>query len=180
MRTVLTQQQIQDMSAPLPADSTYVVTNTAVMDAPLDFVWENLPKNVDISRIMRPYRGLPGAASWVVTQEFNEPGSNITYTMTDSSTIIETIFKRDPVTRHYAYGYLPPVPVFDFWQGNLFYSATPDGRTEVVWRYWLKPKDTLISRIGARLLKHLIWNGYTARGIKGMKAEVERLYREQA
>ncbi|MFE4779004.1 hypothetical protein ACFRI7_03550 [Streptomyces sp. NPDC056716] len=61
--------------------------------------------------------------------EFNEPGSDITYTMTDNSTITEAILKRDPATHHYVYGYLPPMPIFEFWQGNLFYAATPDGRT---------------------------------------------------
>ncbi|MFI1867295.1 hypothetical protein [Streptomyces jumonjinensis] len=116
----------------------------------------------------------------VVTPDFPEKGSTIVYTMTDGSTITETVFKRGPAAHHCVYGYLPPMPIFEFWQGNLFYSATPDGRTEVTWRYWIKPKNNLISKLGARLLKHFIWRHYTARGITGMKAEAERLYRDQA
>ena len=175
---MLTAQQIHHMSAPLPDDPTYVVTNATVIDAPLPFVWEHLPKSLDISRIMQPYRGLPGAARWETSPDFNGPGSTITYTMTDDSQIAETILKRSDY--HYVYAYLPPMRMFDFWQGNLFYSELPDGRTQVVWRYWLKPRDGLLNRLVARLLKRFIWRGYTARGIVAIKAETERLYRDQA
>jgi hypothetical protein len=175
-----TPDEIQRMSADLPKEDTYVITNVISIDAPLKFVWENLPKNIDFRRVQQPYCGLPGARTWVTSGNFNQTGSNITYTMTDNSTIEETIIKRDAASHHYVYACLPPITFFDFWQGNLFYKDAGDRKTTVVWRYWLKPNDNFLSKIiVARLLKLFIWRGYTARAASAMKSETERLYSHQ-
>jgi hypothetical protein len=175
-----TTREIERMSADLPKEDTYIVTNVITVDVPLDFVWENLPKNLDFSQVMQPYGWLPGAWTWETSENFNETGSSITYTMTDNSTVEETIIKRDTASRHYVYACLPPIPGFDFWQGNLFYKDAGNGKTTVIWRYWLKPKDNFLSKIVvARLLKLFIWKGYTAKAASGMKSEIERLYIHQ-
>jgi hypothetical protein len=172
-----TPEEIRRMSVDLPREDTYIVTSAITIDAPLDFVWENLPKNIDFSQVMQPYRWLPGARSWETSENFNETGSNITYTMTDNSKIEEIVIKRDASSHHYVYACSPPMTGFDFWQGNLFYEDAGDGKTTVVWRYWLKPNDKFLSKIVvARLLKLFIWKGYTAKITSGMKSEIERLY----
>ncbi|GFF28351.1 hypothetical protein IFM61606_10142 [Aspergillus udagawae] len=172
--------ELQRMSADLPKEDTFIITNIITIDAPLDFVWENLPKNVDMSKIMQPYLALPGVRKWVTSENFNETGSSITYTMTDDSTMEETIIKRDANSHHYVYACLPRVKFFDFWQGNLFYEDLGNGKTTVVWRYWLKPNDNFLSNmVISRLLKLFVWRGYTARAASRMKSEIERLYNHQ-
>jgi hypothetical protein len=72
------------------------------------------------------------------------------------------------------------VKFFDFWQGNLFYEDSGNGKTTVVWRYWLKPDDKSLSNIiVSRLLKLFVWRGYTDRAASRMKSEIERLYIHQ-
>ncbi|GFF64903.1 hypothetical protein IFM60648_01427 [Aspergillus lentulus] len=172
--------ELQRMSADLPEDDTFIITNIITVDAPLEFVWENLPKNVDMSQIMQPYLALPGVRTWVTSENFNETGSSITYTMTDGSTMEEFVIKRDANSHHYVYACSPRVKFFDFWQGNLFYEDSGNGKTTVVWRYWLKPDDKFLSNIiVSRLLKLFVWRGYTDRAASRMKSEIERLYIHQ-
>jgi hypothetical protein len=174
--TLPTADQVRAMSVPLPQDETYVVTNTTVIDAPLDFVWEHFPRDADISRVMTPFRGFPGAKSWITTPDFNNKGSSIAYTMSNGLTITETIVKRE--NHHYVYGYQMPFRnfIFKFWQGNLLYKDAGNGQTELTWKYWLAPKDNLFGRFLARRIIQFIWRGYTRTGVANIKAEAERLY----
>lgn len=175
-----TPDEIKRMSAELPENGPYTITNVIQIGAPLDFVWENLPKNVDMGQIMGPHLGLPGVRTWSTSENFNETGSKITYTMTDDSTVEEIIIKRDAASHNYVYACLSPIRFFDFWQGNLHYEDSRNGKTTVIWRYWLKPKDSVLSKIVvARLLKIFILKGYTARAASQMKSEIERLYGHQ-
>lgn len=129
---------------------------------------------------MQPYGWFPGALAWETSENLNETGSHITYTMMDNCKIEETIIKRDTASHHYVYACLPPITGFDFWQGNLFYKNAGNGKTSVVWRYWLKPDDNFLSKIVvASLLKLFIWNGYAPKAASGMQPEIERLYIHQ-
>jgi hypothetical protein len=69
-----TTHEIQRMSADLPEEDTYIVTNVITVDAPLDFVWENLPKNIDFSQVMQPYGWFPGVRTLGDIRELQRNG----------------------------------------------------------------------------------------------------------